>query len=157
MSKKKNGKKSSKKSAPDKKKLAPVEYIIGLEDPKFCTAIAQQLLPEEDDKWVVGEWAAIVYGILGNLRKHVDGINRIATKAGGVKITISASTNRAQTPPLVKVGGSYNESHPMKSELDAFDIEQLDLFQADLENGEGEKTESTREPEPEPEPEPEGV
>ena len=83
--------------------------------------------PDVNDEWLVGEGATalrLMAQLWFDNRKEID---RIAHKCGGLAISWSFKSDRSFEVPLVKVSGTFSETHPMKAESDVPDPKAMEL------------------------------
>jgi len=92
--------------------------LIDVHSLEFWKSIERALDPEQSDEWIITERAT--QNMLMNLEraKHVDEIERIAKKSGGVNISWTVKSNSQLTPVSVDISGSFSEKHKMKAQSD---------------------------------------
>lgn len=120
-------KKKKTKPAAEATPESGASVTIDIDNVQFWRSVADQIAPDEQDKWKVGEIATALMLQAGLWRKEYDSMNNISDKCDGMAVSFSVKTDRTSTPPLVKVNGSYSEKHPMKAESDVPDINQTEL------------------------------
>lgn len=91
--------------------------------------------PGVTDEWLISEGATALRLMAQLWYDNREEINRIAAKCGGLGISWSIKSDRSFEVPVVKISGSFSETHSMKAESETPDPKAMDLpFERNNEN-----------------------